>query len=85
MKIEKIREQISLGDPERNLELFNQALDTNSPISISGTGSLGEEINNMQNQVKIGDRIRIIEMDGEPQYTGKEGEVEFIDSIGQIH
>lgn len=34
---------------------------------------------------KVGDKIKIIYMEGEPQYTGKEGEVIFIDSIGQIH
>ena len=36
-------------------------------------------------KVKIGDKIRIIEMDGEPQYTGKEGIVEKIDDMGQLH
>ena len=35
--------------------------------------------------VKIGDKLRIIEMGGEPQYTGKEGTVEYIDDAGQIH
>ena len=35
--------------------------------------------------VKVGDKIRIIYMKGEPQYTGKEGIVDHIDSIGQIH
>ena len=35
--------------------------------------------------VKVGDRIRIISMDGEPQYTGKTGTVTIIDSMGQIH
>ena len=35
--------------------------------------------------VKQGDKIRIISMDGEPQYEGKEGEILFIDDIGQIH
>lgn len=35
--------------------------------------------------VKIGDRIRIHRMDGEPRYTGKEGTVEHIDSRGQLH
>lgn len=34
---------------------------------------------------KIGDRIRIINMEGEPQYTGKEGVVEHIDSMNQLH
>mgnify|MGYP003425142134 CR=1 FL=1 len=33
----------------------------------------------------IGDLIRIIEMDGEPQYSNKEGVVKYIDSMGQIH
>lgn len=36
-------------------------------------------------EVKIGDKIRIIYMDGEPQYTGKVGEVYSIDDMGQIH
>lgn len=36
-------------------------------------------------KVKIGDKIKIISMDGEPQYTGKEGIVEKIDDMGQLH
>lgn len=35
--------------------------------------------------VKVGDKIRIIYMNGEPQYTGKEGVVRIIDDMGQIH
>ena len=35
--------------------------------------------------VKVGDKIRIIYMDGEPEYSGKIGIVERIDDIGQIH
>ena len=35
--------------------------------------------------VKVGDKIKIIQMDGEPQYSGKIGVVEHIDDIGQIH
>lgn len=34
---------------------------------------------------KVGDTIRIIYMDGEPRYTGKEGIVKSIDSMGQLH
>lgn len=34
---------------------------------------------------KIGDIIEIINMDGEPQYTGKTGVVTRIDDAGQIH
>lgn len=35
--------------------------------------------------LKIGDKIKIIEMVGEPHYTGKVGVVELIDSRGQVH
>lgn len=34
---------------------------------------------------KIGDTIRIIEMNGEPHYSGRVGVVERIDDIGQLH
>lgn len=33
----------------------------------------------------IGDKIRIIYMEGEPQYAGREGTVTMIDDAGQIH
>ena len=36
-------------------------------------------------KIKVGDKIRIIHMEGEPQYTGKEGTVEYIDDAGQLH
>ena len=36
-------------------------------------------------KLKVGDKIRIIIMQGEPRYTGKEGTVEYIDDAGQIH
>ena len=35
--------------------------------------------------VKIGDKIRVIYMDGEPNMTGAEGTVRLIDDAGQIH
>ena len=35
--------------------------------------------------LKIGDKIRIIYMSGEPHYTGREGIVRSIDDMGQIH
>ena len=34
---------------------------------------------------KIGDKIKITYMSGEPRYTGKEGTVTSIDSMGQLH
>lgn len=35
--------------------------------------------------VEIGDTIRINYMEGEPDYTGREGIVKSIDDVGQIH
>ncbi len=35
--------------------------------------------------VKVKDKIRIIQIDGEPKYSGKVGIVEHIDDIGRIH
>ena len=35
-------------------------------------------------KIKIGDTIKIIKMDGEPQYTDREGVVTHIDDAGQI-
>lgn len=32
-----------------------------------------------------GTQVRIERMEGEPQYTGKKGVVEFVDDAGQIH
>ena len=39
----------------------------------------------MATRIKIGDKIRIINMEGEPQYTDKEGIVKYIDDAKQIH
>ena len=36
-------------------------------------------------KVKIGDTIKNIKMDGEPQSTNREGVVTHIDDAGQIH
>ena len=36
-------------------------------------------------KVHIGDKIKIIHMEGEPQYTNREGVVTHIDDAGQIH
>lgn len=35
--------------------------------------------------MKVGDKIKIVEMVGESKYTGKVGVVEYIDSMGQVH
>lgn len=34
---------------------------------------------------KVGDKIKIIRMSGEPKYTNKIGEITFIDDAGQLH
>lgn len=36
-------------------------------------------------KAKVGDKIQIIQMFGEPHYTGRVGIVERIDGIGQLH
>lgn len=35
--------------------------------------------------LKIGEKIKIISMSGEPDYNGRTGVVESIDDIGQVH
>lgn len=57
-------------------ELENELANANKVI---------EELKNMRTQAKIGDTIRIIEMMGEPNYSGRIGTVEIIDDMGQIH
>ena len=55
--------------------------------------TLTTNINEKQNQIKenimgnikIGDTIKIIKMEGEPQYTNRKGIVTHIDDAGQIH
>ena len=37
------------------------------------------------NEIHIGDTIKIIHMNGEPQYKGREGVVTHIDDASQIH
>lgn len=39
----------------------------------------------MVTKAKVGDTIRIVEMTGEPSYSGRVGVVELVDDIGQIH
>ena len=41
--------------------------------------------NNSMNRLNIGDRIKIIHMQGEPQYTDREGVVTHIDDAGHVH
>lgn len=36
-------------------------------------------------ETMIGKRIRIIHMIGEPSYEGREGVIEYVDDIGQLH
>lgn len=36
-------------------------------------------------QMKVGDTIKIIEMEGEPVYAGKVGVIKHIDDKGQLH
>ena len=36
-------------------------------------------------KIKIGDHIKILNMESETQYSGREGIVTHIDDLGQIH
>lgn len=40
---------------------------------------------NLKEGVKVGSKIRIVNMEGEPRYKGKEGVVKEIDDMGQLH
>lgn len=35
--------------------------------------------------MKVGDKVKILYMDGEPEYDGRKGTVTHIDDAGQIH
>lgn len=35
--------------------------------------------------MKVGDKVRIIRMEGEPLYSERTGVVEYIDDAGQLH
>lgn len=50
------------------------------PTRIAKSGKVVE-----RPQVKVGDRIHIINMEDEPDYKDREGVVEHIDDIGQLH
>lgn len=39
----------------------------------------------MRNTALIGKKIRIINMRGEPEYAEREGIIEHIDGLGQLH
>ena len=40
---------------------------------------------NIMEKVKIGDLIKVIKMEGEPDYSNRVGTVTAIDGIGQLH
>lgn len=72
------------------IEVYNSIVDENTLI-IKVTGYEEgkywdqEEYDKVNNPYKVGDKIRIIEMKNEPQYSGREGVIEFIDSFEQLH
>ncbi len=74
---------------EKGVEEAEHQLETGSSEEPDDLGEAeGEEslITEAYNpEVKPGDKIRIIDMAGEPHYAGRTGEVEHIDDMGQIH
>ena len=49
------------------------------------TLKLNEYAKSTSIEVKVGDTIHIVKMEGEKNYDGKEGTVEHIDDLGQVH
>lgn len=49
------------------------------------TARILEFLTNRTRKVKVGDKIKILSMDGEDSYSDRIGTVEFIDDEGQIH
>ena len=39
----------------------------------------------LMGKMLVGKTVRIVSMDGEPQYAGKTGTVTFVDDAGQLH
>ena len=39
----------------------------------------------MKQTIKVGVKLRIVDMRGEPHYAGREGTITHIDAIGQLH
>lgn len=39
----------------------------------------------MTQNFKVGDKIKILDMEGEPMYAGKVGTITLIDDAGQLH
>lgn len=43
------------------------------------------EETNMKDYYRIGQKVKIIYINGEPQYEGREGIIRSIDDMGQLH
>ena len=71
----KARKNLAYYCQENGLKHFQQ--------EIKGSKKVMENHNTMG--LKVGDKIRIIEMIGEPQYSGKVGTIELIYDFGLLH
>ena len=91
---EDILSYLGLGDVEED-EDFDEALDAEDTFKqdFNSYNAYGEELEenfedsaNKHCNAKVGDKIRIIHLkDEDSTYDGKEGVVEYIDDIGQLH
>lgn len=90
---EDVLSYLGLGDVEED-EDFDEALNENTfKQDFNSYNAYGEELEedfedsiNKYRDVKVGDKIRIIHLkDEDNTYDGKEGIIEYIDDIGQLH
>lgn len=81
-----MRKKIHLNENYKR-KLYEKIMKQFAPIVAKNISEsfLDDDIEFENPDVKIGDKIRIIDMKGEPEYAGKIGIVKHIDSIGQIH
>lgn len=83
-----------LKDSDLDLSNYNVYVDRDKVIGWSSHDDRGYDYtvalskkaeDNLKESYDVGDHIKIINMEGEPQYAGKEGVVDYIDDIGQLH
>ncbi len=64
---------------------YNHLVDVSKAMVERINNAIKARRNKMRTTAIVGDTLRIVEMKGEPSYSGRVGVVELVDSIGQIH
>ena len=77
------RSDLQLVDPDDpRIEEFESSNESKAPKYTKVSESFEAQ---SAADVEVGDKIQILVMEGEPQYSGRVGIVEHIDDIGQLH